>query len=982
MSALMVASVATTALTSVSAADVTNPYEIRANEFDQKAYLDSDLGATYSPASTTFKVWSPSATVVELNLYTTGTDSENGAEKISTTPMTQSAGNNAVWEVTVTGDQKNVYYTYTITATDEKGVSVTNETADIYAKAAGANGNRSMVVDLADTDPTGWDTDSFDRVTKINDANVWEIHVKDFSYDASSGVSEANRGKYLAFTEDDTTLNNEGTFKTGTAYLKDLGVNYVHVNPFYDYGSIDETGADTQFNWGYDPKNYNVPEGSYSSNPYDGNVRINETKQMVQGLHKEGIGVIMDVVYNHTYVTDSFFQKTVPDYYYRIKADGTWSNGSGCGNDTASEREMYRQFMIDSVKYWATEYHIDGFRFDLMGLHDAETMNAIRTALDEIDPSIIMYGEGWTMGSEFDQGTVPATQANAAQIDSRIAFFNDQIRDGIKGSVFDQKGKGYVQGVKGSSTAIALGLLANTTGGNWKANQPSQTITYDSCHDNNTFYDRMVMSLGGEFDKRYEEYVAMNKLSAAIVYGSQGMPFILAGEEFARTKLGDHNSYMSSPDINKLDWTRVVKYQDLVSYYQGLIEFRNFYEPIRTATNLSDGTVTVKDNKDGTIIAEYNTPDAAWKNVIMLFNDNAEAVTMTIPEGNFVILANDQAAGVANLGDINGGSVSVAACSAMFLVDRDSFDTAGATSDRGTVTVQYVNEKTNMIMSKVTIQGKIGTAYQTSPSDSYGVDYILVGDTGNTSGTFEAEPQTVVYTYTPNLLEPKDLNDDNNVDMEDVLLIQKHIAKILTLSADQLEKADVNRDGAVDMWDVVMYQRYVAGFVSPTGVGTITVNYLDQSGKSISESTVIKKNIGDAYSVSPQDISYYVYDDTKAPKNASGKVMSGNIEVNYYYNYQAITSTIHVKVPDGITAVPNLYVWEASGECLGGWPGKAMTSDGDGWYSISFPNGGTYNWIVNGLGGQTGDQKDYSGDLWVIMQDGTTVGSISTTAPD
>lgn len=982
MSALMIAGASAV---SAGAADInsTNPYERQAAQYDELAYTGGDLGAVYTPESTTFKVWSPSASDVKLNLYTTGSDEEEGAAKIDTCDMTKEDGT-AVWSVTVSRDLKNVYYTYSVTNN-----GVTEETVDIYAKAVGVNGDRGMIVDLDSTDPEGWENDSFKRVSTKNDANIWEVHIKDFSFDESSGVSEANRGKYLAFTEDNTTLNGKGEVKTGVSYLKDMGYNYVQINPFYDFGSVDETADfNTTFNWGYDPKNYNVPEGSYSSNPYDGNVRINEAKQMIQGLHSQGVGVIMDVVYNHTHTQDSWFQKTVPDYYYRKNADGTWSAGSGCGNDTASEREMYRKYMIESVKYWATEYHVDGFRFDLMGLHDTETMNMIREALDEIDPGIIMYGEGWSMSTPFDTGSVGATQANASLVSPRIGFFNDQIRDGLKGSVFGQTDKGYLQGDTADGKAVSLGLAANTgKGTSWTARTPEQTMSYTTCHDNATLYDRLVYSQGGEFENRYDEYVKQSKLSGAIVFGSQGTPFMIAGEEFARTKFGDENSYSSSININKLNWNRVVEYNDLVTYYKGLMEFRSEFAPVRTTTTLSSDQFTVGYSKaKGTVYSIYKNTGDKWNTVVMMYNDTTEEQVVSlegkVSANEWVVVVNGDAAGTTKLGEISGTNITVAPQSAMYIVDKASYDASNMPQDKGIVNVEYVNIDTEEVISSYVLSGKIGDTYVTELSNQFDLDYNFIKSTDNTKGTYGVEPITVKYYLQENLLVPADVTGDGEVDLRDILEIQKYMAELVAFDDETFNKADVNKDGSVDLHDILLYQKYLAEMPSLSGVGTVTVNYLDQNGKKIADSTVSKIKVGQSYTVSPAEIGFYTLDETKLPENATGTVKAGNTDVNYYYNFEAITSTVHVKVPDGETWVPNLYSWDdTAGEFLGKWPGKTMTPEGDNWYTIDVPNAGTYNWIVNCDGKQTADMKGYSGDIWVVMESATTVASVSDTDP-
>ena len=484
--------------------EITNPYSAAAKALDKDFAYDGELGCFYAPDKTTFKLWAPTSTEVTLNLYTTGSDDEEGAADLGSYAMSKVMDGDkwtGVWSVTVDGDLKNVFYTYT--STNKALVTEKEKTAtfvDPYAKATGVNGDRAMVVDLDSTDPEGWDKDAHIYVDEQTDAIIWEVVVRDFSASETSGVTEANRGKYLAFTEKGTTVNGEGMVPTCVDYLKELGITHVQINPFYDFATVNEAkDLANQYNWGYDPENYNVPEGSYSSNPYDGNVRINECKQMIQALHEAGIGVIMDVVYNHTYFTDtSNFQLAVPNYYYRFNEAGGWSNASGCANDTASERAMYRKFMIESCRYWAEEYHVDGFRFDLMGIHDVETMNLIREDLDKIDPRIIMYGEGWSAASSvFDKTTctgaetVSSSQRNAKVLSERVGLFNDEIRDGIKGNVFSDTGTGFAQGASACYSNLAYGIRANSVGkgSTWSSVAPSQCVTYSSCHDNHALYD-------------------------------------------------------------------------------------------------------------------------------------------------------------------------------------------------------------------------------------------------------------------------------------------------------------------------------------------------------------------------------------------------------------------------------------------------------------------------------------------------------------
>ena len=972
LSAIMVTSaVATLPLTQVAAVAKEGKYEKFAAELDQKAYTGKDLGATYTAEKTTFKVWAPTASNVDLNLFATGSDKEEGAEDLATHTMSYDEAS-GIWSMEIAQDLKNVYYTYSVTV-DGK----TKETGDIYAKATGVNGDRSMVVDLDSTDPDGWSDDNYILMQNATDANVWEVHVKDFSYDASSGVSEDNRGKYLAFTESGTTLNNEGGYATGVDYLKEMGIKYVHINPFYDYASVDEAGADTQYNWGYDPKNYNVPEGSYSSNPYDGNVRINETKQMVKALHDAGIGVVMDVVYNHTYNTDSVFQKTVPNYYYRYTSTGALSNGSGCGNDTASEHAMFGKFMVESVKYWAEEYHIDGFRFDLMGLHDVDTMNAIRDELDTIDSRLMMYGEGWTLSTKPDSTSPPmATQKNSSQLSERIAFFNDQIRDGQKGSVFEETGKGYLQGRNGATKDVVAGITANAQGGNWTAKSPLQTVTYASAHDNHTMYDRFVMSVYDgktkqDFSTRYEDLIAMNKLSAAITFTSQGMPFILAGEEMARTKYGDHNSYMSSPEINKIDWNRVKKYQDLTSYYAGMIELRDAYSLFRTPSkDVANNNMTfVKNVPDGVIAYTIQDQENMWKNVAVMFNNATTPQEVTL-EGKtdlpteWAVLVNDQVAGVQAIEYVSGTTMTIPAQGALILVDKESYVASEVTSNKGTVVVEHKNADTGEVMSKSSMTGAPETAYETESRDDLALEYDLVAEPENKNGVFAANTTIkVVYEYKPFKVEAKDITGDDEITIADAVEVSKMISKIVAVDMN----ADVDKNGRIDIHDVVSYQKALAK-IEISGISYVKVNYIEkETGKEIASSTTIKGRLGNEYKTTPKTIDFYQLDETSYPEKAEGIFEMGTTEITYYYTFAAEKKTVKVKLQEGQTWVPNIYSWLDS-TFSGEWPGTPMELGEDGWYTYTIECGGTYNFIINKGGSkQTIDLTGYTTDVWAVL---------------
>lgn len=636
-------------------------------------YYDGQLGAIYSKGHTEFRLWSPIATSVKVRFYRTGSDAESGAGIIGTYNMTKDE-QTGVWSYNSPGDLDGIYYTFLVT----HQFIGERETGDIYAKAAGVNGNRSMVINLAHTNPEGWDEDKNILFDKPTDAVIWEVQVRDFSYCLSAGVKEEHRGKFLAFTEHTTLNGEEGAPATCVDYLKEMGINCVQINPFYDFGSIDESSDEEQYNWGYDPKNYNLPEGSFSTNPYKGDVRIRECKEMIKALHDAGIAVVMDVVYNHTYEGGgSWFDISVPGYYYRYNHEGHWSNGSGCGNDTASEHKMYRKFMVDSIMYWAKEYHLDGFRFDLMGLHDIETMKAIREALNTLPQGekILMYGEAWDMFTACEPGTIMANQHNMHHLPENIGAFCDNIRDAIRGSDFDQYSWGFVQ--NGSKrNEVLRGIRADT---DFWAKCPSQAVNYASCHDGRTMYDKLCLSIfrdKPQYHLRHENIVRMNKLAAAILLTSQGTPFMVAGEEMARTKLGDHNSYKSDTCINKIDWERMLEYSDLVEYYKGLIALRKKFEPFRdsTKTTIHNGMWLFTENPTG---AGYTLEGEAYgkkRKMLLLFNGANESASFDLAShgltGWWDALVNDEKAGTEFLGEYC-RVINVPATSALILVEQD-----------------------------------------------------------------------------------------------------------------------------------------------------------------------------------------------------------------------------------------------------------------------------------------------------------------------
>ena len=515
----------------------------------------------------------------------------------------------------------------------------TQEATDPYARAAGVNGNRSMVVDLSTTDPENWDESFKAGITSYSQAVIWEVHVRDFS---NTIADSQHKGKYLAFTE--RGLKNENGIPVGVDYLVDLGVTHVHLLPVYDYATVDETKLDTpQFNWGYDPKNYNVPEGSYSTDPYHGEVRIKEYKQMVQGLHDAGLGVIMDVVYNHTYDGNSAFNRIVPYYYYRYTPTGANTSASGCGNDTASERYMFRKFMVDSVRYWASEYDLDGFRFDLMGLHDLQTMQEIEKAVHEVNPEALIYGEGWTMGATVD-GSDQANQGNISKITPHgigaVAVFNDVIRDGLKGSTFDTLSTGFISGsYAANKLKIQFGINGGTgIAATWNVKN-QMSVNYMSAHDNHSLWDKLAISNPND---SVETRMAMNKLGAGIIMVSKGIPFMQAGEEMMRSKDGDENSYKSSDAVNNIRWNTLAEGSDayaMMLYYKGLIEMRKAYPILGT-----DGSVKITYGSFGTdgMSALYEAADGT--RALVLINPTSQAFPYTL-EGQWNLIADGTRAG-------------------------------------------------------------------------------------------------------------------------------------------------------------------------------------------------------------------------------------------------------------------------------------------------------------------------------------------------
>jgi pullulanase len=663
---------------SVSARKATGPVDRRESV---------SMGSVYSPVKTNFRVWAPGADLVEVLLYTSGNPDECPRSHVA---MRQEDG--GFWYAEVRGDIKNTYYVYRVTRNDTERPGLKNMkpsfmlATDPYAKALGVNGKKGMVLCLEETDPPGFRTHAKPPLAAPTDSVIYELHVRDLSIHPHSGIK--HRGKYAGLAERGTVNTDPEFFyrgkavTTGLDHIRELGITHIHLLPVCDFGSVDEaksmfaedvpagpknsvdrkTKFSAEYNWGYDPENYNAPEGSYSTDPFDGAVRIREFKSMVQALHEAGIRVIMDVVYNHVYSSgESNFEILAPGYFFRMNADGTFSNGSGCGNETASEREMMRKFMVESVCYWADEYRIDGFRFDLMGLHDIETMNIIRWELDKIDPSIIMYGEGWAAEDSPLAEDLRALKKNGRRLNERIGLFSDDMRDGIRGSVVIEDDTGFVNGYGKRAEDIKFGIVAAVEhpqvdiekvhySKNFWAGEPFRCINYASSHDDHCLWDKLKLSAAGSGD---DELVALNKLSAAIVLSSQGIPFFLAGEEMARTKGGVKNSFKSPDSVNMLDWDRKASFMDLTEYYRGLILLRKTYraftlrssEEIRKRLRFfeTDQGIVYGLNGEGLPPPVAGSP---YSRFIVIFNPSVKEMKFSLSEGRWDLLVNGRSAGI------------------------------------------------------------------------------------------------------------------------------------------------------------------------------------------------------------------------------------------------------------------------------------------------------------------------------------------------
>ncbi|PWJ40806.1 pullulanase [Sediminitomix flava] len=637
---------------------------------DMPFYEKEDLGVTYNKRATTFKIWSPVAEKVKVIIY----NKDIGGTAMEEDFLQQGA--DGVWFLVWEGDHEGKYYTYQLKVNGKW----LDETPGIYAKAVGCNGHRGQIVDLKKTNPKGWSNDKGPVVKSPTDMIIYELHVRDMTIHPSSGSKFP--GKYLGLAETGTITPDSS--KTGIDHLKELGITHVHILPAFDYKSIDESKLDQpQFNWGYDPQNYNAPEGSYATDPHNGATRIKEFKEMVKAFHENGIGVIMDVVYNHTFdAGKSSFNQEVPKYYYRLNADSTYSDASACGNETASDLPMMRKYMVESIAYWAEEYHIDGFRFDLMGIHDVETMNDIAKKLKSINPSSFVYGEGWTASDSPLPIGERAIKANVPKL-VNVAAFSDDMRDGVKGSWSGHKEKGFVSGKSGMDESVKFGIVASTqheqidyekvnySDTAW-ANEPTQTINYVSCHDNHTLYDKLKESNEKASEKQIK---AMHKLANAIILTSQGVPFLHAGVEMLRTKYGVENSYNSPDSINQIHWDWKETNKDTFDYYKGLIEVRKAHPAFRMPTTaMIQKYLEFIPTKDDLLInysIDGNANNDKASRILVFYNGSTRSKRVKVPKGKWKVIVNHEAANPDGIKDIKGGTHTINASSALILTQEE-----------------------------------------------------------------------------------------------------------------------------------------------------------------------------------------------------------------------------------------------------------------------------------------------------------------------
>ena len=1022
------------------------------SSFDQSNKYDGDdLGCVYTKDATTFKVWSPTASKVVLCRYTTGSDSEAGAKKIEEVDMTKSG---AVWATTIKGDIVNTYYTFKVTNNGN-----TTESADIYAKAVGVNGKRAMVVDLDSTDPANWDKDYKRETQQLSDMVTWEIHVNDFSeYGTGAGFSEKNKGKYLAFTEDGTKLS--GTdYDTGIAYLKKLGVTHVQILPIYDFGSVDETKpiADENYNWGYDPANFNAPEGSYSTNPYDGNVRINELKQMIQALHDAGIKVIMDVVYNHTYnpekkkdyMTFSPYDNFVPNYYYRTNSNGVQTGGSGCGNEVRTEAYMANKFIRESMLYWADEYNLDGFRLDLMGLYDNQIMKDIRYDMDATfgKNTMLIYGEGWTGDGSSD--STHAGKWSAQELaSSNIGFFNDTGRDSLHGEAnpshegktgllqqnldgipSDTDGQKYPLGIFGMIQGAAgksVDKYGENDYGHWRAyfaGNSNQTVTYDSCHDNKTLWDKMAETV-----KNNDALLTkLNMMDGAIVLTSHGGSFLHAGEEFCRTKNNDADSYSSGPDVNKLDWNRVKNYSQSVEFFQGMIGVRKAFSGFRNEYTTKGSVIPGNDPNGGfrevgnsnltnidsfTNCSNYNihsigyylsnNVSGEWNQVAVLINnDNADkTATLSASDGStaWVLVSNGSKASVKGVETVNSNSIKVPGKSVVVAVPKKTFD---ANPDVG-------KEKTSITLktTQTSIETTPGQAVSFTATAT-GAEKITLSAANLPEGAkFDAATgkftwdKAVAGTYSVSITATDGTNKTSKTVTIKVVSATTGLSDLIaTVEAAKLKEADYETESWKALQTALTNAKSVVAKSDATDAEISTAkNALQKAYDALVAQKKAKDALTEAVSKAGTTIveakantantAEILADASEVLQAAEALLKTGGTAVAYQVAIDNLDDSVKslatgsgkgsITVSSAPFSEVYAYAWTVvsgkTNELLGAWPGKAMTKNADGTYSIStdgvIDGDAKFNLIINAgksAGKQTDTMSDVSGVVTVKL---------------
>ena len=832
-----------------------------------------------------------------------------GAKVLGTYDLT--VGSNYVWSVTLEGDYKNVYYTYLVTAEDMFGNVVTNETQDVYSKAVGVNGNRSMVVDLDSTDPEGWADDTHVCHSNKTEAAVWEIHIRDFSCDPDSGVSEENQGKYLAFSEGGTSYKNQGSTATGIDYLTENNINTVQIMPFADFDGVDEVfgASETERNWGYNPKNFNVPDGSYASNSYDGNVRIREVKQMIQALHDRGIQVVMDVVFNHTAGSEgSCFTKTVPRYYYRMASQLANFDGSGQGNEMASDKSMMRNYIIQSLKYWVNEYHIDGFRFDLMGCIDITTLNMARAELNKINSGILMYGEPWSGG--ITANPEPPMEENDAfqgsNISSGVGAFSGNFRTAASKVDSD---KALVQGwLGGGGTDATAGTVVEGIKANLlNSSDNTKAVSFLECHDNLTLWDRLV----GAYTKSGEgkvsvttntqnvnsidqSYLRRLKMAGVMSFTSQGISFLNSGTEFARTKQGQGNSYNSFDSINKLDWSRAEKYKSSVDYFKGLRQIHEVYSAFSDDSGSVEGTMNfISATKDLIAYTITNNKSGEWNKVAVLMNAGASDQPVSLPSGNWVVVANADNAGLTSLGTAS-GSYNVPAGSGAILVDSSSYKDFSSKFDYATLTTKHVlNGK---VVKEETAKYRVGTKYHAIKDSELLLNNNVSYTDGQASGIFTGDT-TVTFNYEP--------NGETNA--------------------------------------------------------KLTVEYVDGDGEALTPDMVYTLENGDAYSIPVCPVQGYQLDTEKYPSYTTGVFDGTDKTITFTYKpLETQTTIVHYYKPSSLKGGLMIYAYTEDGqEPLDRWAkNPRMVSEGNGWYKYEIPIAACYVMFHGSISGQEPGQNE------------------------